>query len=173
VEAALRKKAEAGDVSAARELREWIRASVGGASINEDILRALTREGRQVLRGMLGNPELQASLAAQLSASQPAGHEGRVQHVRPDGRGGSHGFGVLATVVLPVVLVVLPSRPVAESFTRPSTRANRGSARQLMDAWSLRRRWKGVSIIVFVEQDYIRTKLKEGSGTAYAGRRQW
>jgi hypothetical protein len=73
VEAALRKKAEGGDVSAARELREWIRASVGGASINEDILRALTREGRQVLRAMLRNAELQASLAAQLSASQPAG----------------------------------------------------------------------------------------------------
>jgi hypothetical protein len=74
VEAALRKKAEAGDVSAARELREWIRASVGGASINEDILRALTREGRQVLRRMLCNPALQAFLAAQLSASHPAGH---------------------------------------------------------------------------------------------------
>ena len=83
MEAALRKKAEAGDVNAARELREWIRASVGGASINEDILRALRAPGRRVLRVMLHDPDYAASLAASLPSSdpsQPAGHEGGRVH---------------------------------------------------------------------------------------------
>jgi hypothetical protein len=54
VEAALRKKAEAGDVSAARELREWTRQQQPGVgSLNEDILSLLTDEQLEILEGWI------------------------------------------------------------------------------------------------------------------------
>ena len=81
VEAALRKKAEAGDVSAARELREWIRASVGGASINEDILRALRAPGRKVLRAMLHNEGLADALIPHLPGGEGEETTGAGAHV--------------------------------------------------------------------------------------------
>jgi hypothetical protein len=54
VEAALRKKAEVGDVSAARELREWTRQQQPGVgSLNEDILSLLTDEQLEILEGWI------------------------------------------------------------------------------------------------------------------------
>jgi hypothetical protein len=57
IEAAMQKKAMAGDVSAAREYREWIKLNratdVGG--INGDILRLLNDEQREILGGWIKN----------------------------------------------------------------------------------------------------------------------
>jgi hypothetical protein len=62
IEAAMQKKAMAGDVNAAREYREWIklnRAAVGGGGgINGDILRSLTDEQLDILMGWIEtNPD--------------------------------------------------------------------------------------------------------------------
>jgi hypothetical protein len=57
IEAAMQKKAMAGDVNAAREYREWMKLNrqMEVRGINGDILRLLNREQRKVLRGWIAD----------------------------------------------------------------------------------------------------------------------
>lgn len=98
MEAALRKKAEAGDVSAARELREWTRQQQPGVqNLNEDIPLPLHR-------GAARDP-------GPVDRSTAGGSTGRQE--------GSPGALVLALVELTMVLVVLAPALGQRGLTKP------------------------------------------------------
>jgi hypothetical protein len=77
IEAAMQKKAMAGDVNAAREYREWLKLNQAvGAGINEDIIEVLSdrwgRAGRDVLRALCeGDPDDVVRAAADLELLGP------------------------------------------------------------------------------------------------------